>query len=147
MSMTSLPVFDTTLQKTNLWLHEVAEDMEWDNRHKAYQALRGVLQTLRDHLPVNEAVHLGSQLPMLVRGFYYEGWKPSGKPVKDHSAEGFLSAVAERFPKDPEIDAERVVRTVFSLLADHMPGGEIDSVVAVLPKQLRQFWHEYQLQT
>jgi uncharacterized protein (DUF2267 family) len=52
MSTTGLPVFDTTLQKTNMWLHEIMDDLQWDNRHKAYQALRGVLHALRDHLPV-----------------------------------------------------------------------------------------------
>jgi len=146
MSMTGLPVFDTTIQKTNLWLHELMEDLDVADRHKAYQALRGVLQVLRDHLPVTEAVHLGSQLPMLVRGFYYEGWRPTGKPLKDHSAEGFLSAIAEHFPRDPEVDAEKMVRAVFSLLADHLPGGEIESIIAVLPKQLRPFWHQLHLQ-
>ncbi len=143
MSMAGLPVFDTTIQKTNLWLHEIMEDLEWDDRHKAYQALRAVLHVVRDHLPVTEAVHFGTQLPMLVRGFYYEGWRPTGKPVKDHSAEKFLSDVAEHFPKDPEIDAEKVTRTVLSLLADHIPGGEIEKIMNVMPKPLRQFWQEY----
>lgn len=147
MSMTGLPVFDTTIQKTNLWLSELMEDMGWDNRQKAYQALRAVLHELRDHLPPAEVVHLSSQLPMLVRGIYFEGWRISPKPSRDHSAEGFLAAVADHFPKEPEVDAERIVRSVFSLLADHVPGGEIEKIIAVLPKQLRQFWHEYNLQT
>jgi uncharacterized protein (DUF2267 family) len=143
MSMTGLPVFDTTIQKTNLWLSEIMEDMQWDNRHKAYQALRAVLHELRDHLPAGEAVHLSSQLPMLVRGIFFEGWRLTAKPSRDHSAENFLAAVADHFPKDSEIDAERVVRAVFSLLADHIPGGEIQKVINVLPKPLRQFWLEY----
>ena len=84
---------------------------------------------------------------MLVRGIFFEGWRITPKPNKDHSAEGFLAAVADHFPKDPEVDAERIVRAVFSLVADHVPGGEIDKIISVLPKQLRQFWLEYNLQT
>lgn len=146
MSTNGLPVFDTTVQKTNLWLHELMDDLAWDNRHKAYQALRGVLHELRDRLPVNEAVHLGSQLPMLVRGFYFEGWRPAGKPKRD-TVEQFLADVLAHFPNDPGIDAEGIVRAVFSLLADHIPGGEIENVINVLPKGIRQFWHEYHLET
>jgi uncharacterized protein (DUF2267 family) len=146
MSATGLPVFDTTIQKTNLWLHEISEELGWDSRHKSYQALRAVLQTLRDHLPVDEAVQLGSQLPMLVRGFYFEGWRPHGKPDKDHSAESFLEHVAEHFPNDPEVDTEAIVRSVFRVMADHIPGGEIEGLINVLPKTLRHFWQEYHFQ-
>lgn len=146
MSMTGLPVFDTTLQKTNLWLHELMEDLDMDDRHRAYQALRGVLHVLRDHLPLAQAAHLGSQLPMLIRGFYFEGWRPTAQNTKAHSPDKFLEAVAEYFPNDPEIDAERIVRSVFALLASHLPGGEIEKITGVLPKRLRHFWHEYHLQ-
>ena len=45
-----------------------------EHPHKAYLALRTVLHALRDRLTLEEAVQLGAQLPMLVRGFYYEGW-------------------------------------------------------------------------
>ena len=33
-------------------------------------------------------MHLGAQLPMLLRGLYYEGWHMAGKPTKDRSAQG-----------------------------------------------------------
>ena len=58
-------------------------ELDWENEHKAYLALRTVLHTLRDRLSVEEAVQLGAQLPMLIRGFYYEGWTLKQKPTKE----------------------------------------------------------------
>lgn len=73
MSMTGLEVFDATTQKTNEWLDEIMFELALEERHTAYAALRGTLHALRDRLPLEETAHLGAQLPMLVRGFYYEG--------------------------------------------------------------------------
>lgn len=142
MSMTGLPVFDTTVQKTMQWLHDIDEEIGWDSRHKAYQALRGVLHVLRDHMPPNECAHFGSQLPMLIRGILFEGWHPAGKPIKDHSAEKFLVDIASFFPKDPDVNPEEVARAVFAVMAQHMDPGEIDGVMRVLPKHIREFWLE-----
>jgi uncharacterized protein (DUF2267 family) len=75
MSQTGLPEFDSALQKTNIWLKDLMEQLRCE-RHQAYFALRTVLHALRDHLTVDEVVGLGAQLPMLVRGFYYEGCRP-----------------------------------------------------------------------
>lgn len=141
MSMTGLPVFDTTVQKTMQWLHDIDDELGWESRHRAYQALRGVLHVLREHMPPNETAQFASQMPMLIRGIFFEGWHPAGKPIKDHSAEKFLLDVANHFPKE-DVNPEEVVRAVFSVMATHMPGGEIEGVIHVLPRQLREFWVE-----
>ena len=45
------------------------------DRRSAYRALRSVLHVLRDRLTPEQAVHLGAQLPLLVRGIFYDGWR------------------------------------------------------------------------
>jgi uncharacterized protein (DUF2267 family) len=141
MSTMGLEVFDSTLQKTAAWLNEVGAELSLDDRHQAYQALRAVLHALRDRLTVEEVTQLGAQLPMLIRGFYYEGWTLSGKPIKWHKG-AFLAHVTKDFPLAGELDAERVVRAVFSVLAHRVSAGEIDDVKHVLPKELRALWPE-----
>ena len=139
MSHTGLTEFDNAIQKTNIWLKDLMERMRWDDRHRAYFALRVVLHALRDNLTVDEVAALGAQLPMLVRGFYYEGWKPAGKPLKERNKDAFLSHVSEAF-RDSSTDAEEVVRAVFQVVAEHMTSGEIDDVKQCLPKEIRSLW-------
>jgi uncharacterized protein (DUF2267 family) len=74
MSATALDVFETTVNKTNRWLNELMQIMGLKDRQKAYLALRAVLHALRDRLTLEQVAQLGAQLPMLIRGFYYEGW-------------------------------------------------------------------------
>ena len=59
MSATGLDVFDTTVQKTNIWLNDLMKVLGWQDRHKAYLALRATLHALRDRLTVDEVAHLG----------------------------------------------------------------------------------------
>jgi uncharacterized protein (DUF2267 family) len=141
MSYTGLTEFDNAVQKTNVWLKDLMERMVWRDRHRAYSALRVVLHALRDHLTVDEAVALGAQLPMLVRGFYYEGWKPADKPLKQRKQEAFVSQIAEGL-RDPDIDADLVARAVFQVLTDHLTIGEVEGIKHCLPKEIRELWSE-----
>jgi uncharacterized protein (DUF2267 family) len=141
MSQTSLTPFESTLQTTNVWLNDILERLGWgEDRYRAYHALRAVLHALRDRLPVDQAAALAAQLPMLVRGFYYEGWHPHGKPVKERHKEEFLAHIAAAFRDDPDVDPERVTRVVFQVLAKHVTAGEIEGVKRTLPSELRSLW-------
>jgi uncharacterized protein (DUF2267 family) len=140
MSQTGLAPFDSTIQTTNVWLNDILERLGWQDRHRAYHALRAVLHALRDRLPVDQAAALAAQLPMLVRGFYYEGWHPHGKPVKERHKEEFLAHVAAAFRDDPGVDPEWVTRAVLRVLSKHVTGGEIEGVKRNLPGELRSLW-------
>jgi uncharacterized protein (DUF2267 family) len=141
MSMTGFDVFDRTVQKTNAWLQELGEALYLDDRHDTYAALRAVLHALRDRLPPGEAADLGAQLPLLLKGIYYDGWRPGATPVKIRDRQEFLdgirAGVSDRMPR---ADAERLVHAVFTLLANHVSPGEIAQVVGNLPEELRGLW-------
>jgi uncharacterized protein (DUF2267 family) len=133
-------IFSKTLEKTHIWHIELMQELGWTDEHKAYLALRAVLHTLRDRLTVEEAADLAAQLPMLVRGFYFEGWNPAGKPVKERHQEGFLFHVQSYFKFDDRVDPEAVVRAVFNLLRKHVTRGEVDDIKHILPGELRELW-------
>jgi uncharacterized protein (DUF2267 family) len=140
MSINSLRIFDETHHKTNIWLKDLMEEMDSDDRQRAYRVLRAVLHVLRDRLTVDEAAKLGAQLPMLVRGFYYEGWHPAGTPVKMRHRDEFLGHVRERLRDAPDMDVERATRAVFAVIARHVTGGEVDAIIHSMPKEVRRMW-------
>lgn len=142
MSMTGLEVFDDTLQKTNTWLKDI-QDVIGPDRRRAYQALRAVLHCLRDRLTVDEAAHLSSQLPMLVRGIYYEGYRPAGKPETIRSREEFLENVARYFENVRPIDPADAARAVFQTIARHCDPGEVAQVIQSLPADIRALWPQH----
>jgi uncharacterized protein (DUF2267 family) len=139
MSLTTIPPIESTVQTTNTWLKELEEELGWHDRPRAYRALRAVLHALRDRLTLAEAVDLGAQLPMLVRGMYYEGWTPNGKPVKERRREDFLAHIASAFG-DPGVYPEGVAWGVFAVLRRHVSAGEIRDIRGILPAEIRALW-------
>ncbi len=140
MSTTGVSVFDETLQVTRGWLNDVMARLDSADPHHAYLALRVCLHALRDRLPPENAVHLAAQLPMLVRGFYFEGWKPSVTPTPERSQDEFLAHIQQGFGRAPAIDAEEAARAVFLVLADRLSQGEVRKVIQVLPHDIRALW-------
>lgn len=139
MTMTGLDVFDRAVHKANDWLKDIMYELNTEDRHRAYLALRATLHALRDRLMPEEAVDLGAQLPMLIRGFYYEGWTLSGKPLKERRKEEFLAHVKAQFRSD-DVDAETIVRAVFKLLAHRISKGEVKDITGMLPKEVADLW-------
>ena len=140
MSHQGIHVIDTTVQKTHEWIAAVAELTHLE-KNDAYKALRAVLHTLRDRLPVDVSAHLSAQLPMLIRGLYYESWEPMRVPKKmDHNE--FLETVASRIVTDKFIDPSRITRDVFAVMGRFVTPGEIRKVKLSLPQDLQEIWPE-----
>lgn len=138
MTSTGLAEFDNTIQKTNELLKEIEMILGWeDRRNQSFAALRAVLHTLRDRLLPEEAVQLGAQLPMLIRGMYYEGWKPSQTPIKMNREE-FLQEIRIQFPFSIEGDIESLVGIVLTALRKHVSAGEAEDIVSELPKDVAE---------
>ncbi|GAA6155096.1 DUF2267 domain-containing protein [Pyruvatibacter sp. HU-CL02332] len=140
MTTAGLKVFDETVHLTNTWLNELQRDLDLESKQQAYHILRVVLHHLRDMLPVNNAIHLSAQLPMLVRGFYLENWRPGAKTPHPKTREAFLDAVSEDFMPGPDISAASAVNAVFFLLSQHVTEGEIRQVIDCLPKPVQTLW-------
>ncbi len=144
MNLNQPEVFETTLQKTNIWLKDISDLLRWDDHQKAYHGLRAVLHALRDRLPVPEAAHLGAQLPMLVRGFYYEGWRPAAAPVKVKTAQEFYDVVQRNFTADRNVNPMRLTEAVINVLSANLSPGELEKLRGIFPPHLRELWPETQ---
>ena len=140
MSTTGLEVFDRTVQKTNSWFHDLTQVLQWPDKHKVYLALRATLHGLRDRLTIDEAAQLGAQLPMLIHAFYYEGWDPTDKPLRERHKEQLLARIEQQFKDDDSVDPIVVARAVFFVLEHRISQGEIEDVKHVLPADVRDLW-------
>lgn len=103
MSSSAIPVFDKTAQTTHLWLNEIGEETGLDDQ-QSWRVTAAVLRAIRDRLPVQLAAHLGSQLPLLVRGAYYDQFRPSAMPKRVRSLDEFLLLIAEELKFGRPID-------------------------------------------
>jgi uncharacterized protein (DUF2267 family) len=139
MSATGLEVFDRTIHVTNKWLEEIMETTPRD-RHLAWHVLGAVLRAVRDRIPIELAAHLGAQLPLMVRGTYYDRFRPSDAPQTWRSAEPFLAIIANELSSTRPVGAEDAARAVFRTINQHVDPGQIEKVRHALPEEVRAMW-------
>lgn len=139
MAREPISVFESSLDKTNLILKDIEQAYGWskDQRNQSYAALRTVLHLLRDRMPVQESVEFSAQLPVLVRGIYFDGWNPVDVPIK-LNRDDFLYEVRQGFPYDVQGGAEGVVQVVLDTLRRHVTQGQWSDVKSNMPKDLER---------
>ncbi|MEV4070748.1 DUF2267 domain-containing protein [Nonomuraea fuscirosea] len=137
MAETGYAPFNRTVDKTNRVLREIEEAHGWtpERRNQSYAALRAVLHALRDRLTVDESAQLAAQLPLLIRGVYYDGWRPSTVPVKAHRKE-FLDRISRELAFELQESEEDLVKKVLRALRKHITDGEWEDVKSTMPKDL-----------
>lgn len=142
MSATGLEVFDKTIHETNQFVKIVMRELGTDDRRIAFGALRGALHALRDHLEIHTMANLSAQLPMLLRGLFYEGWKPDAETVRERRLDAFLAHVAEQLPPRLEGYPEEAARAAYVALSECVDRGELTKIVHQMPAELRRLWPE-----
>ena len=135
-----LEVLDSTTHLTHEWINELAGRLSWGDRRQVLQLLRLTLAGIRDHVSHEEAAQFAAQLPMLVRGLFYEGWRPAETPKHDRSRAGFLEAFDKHLGRDLEYRGEADIAEVFRMLEARISPGEIRDIRDGLPAEIRALW-------
>ncbi|MFO7928221.1 MAG: DUF2267 domain-containing protein [Candidatus Humimicrobiaceae bacterium] len=132
-------IFQNTIQKSNEWIKDLNREFSWDDYHKTYIALKATIIELRERLTLKETADFGSQLPMLIRGLFFEGWSPKREPKK-YNKEEFLKNIHSYFQDDPDIDPEKIAKTVFQFFSSKISAGEIKDIKSILPEDMEKLW-------
>ncbi len=138
MSANGLETFDRSIHATNVWL--ISKEIGPDRR-LAWRVLGVVLRVLRDRLPVEDAAHLAAQLPLLIRGAFYEQYRPAVQPDPMRSREEFVARVADGLVGGGKsINSEKAIKAVFSVVQRHVVEAETAKVLHALPEDIRRLW-------
>ena len=118
MSFTGVDSLDASISKSNAWLADIDAAFGTKDRRLAYRVLRAWLHSVRDALSVDVAAHFAAQLPELLRGVFFDGWKPSKVPHKYDRA-GFIT----RFAREAQVrdsDVTKSARIITEVARQHM---------------------------
>lgn len=138
--VSTVAAFGHTVELSEQWVLAVMANLRGRSPREAYAATRAVFHALRDRISTDEAAQLSAQMPMLLRGLFYEGWNPKSSASKERQLEAFLAHIKRELHGHPNLAPEKAASAVFAVLAEHVSAGEVDDIVASLPRQLRGLW-------
>lgn len=136
MTGTTILALNRSMQTTMEWLNEIQAELGWEDDERVYNATKAVLHTIRDRLPLEEAAKFSAQLPMIMKGMYFDQYDPTGKPLKLRSREDFLNHVRENFP-DPAFNPEDAVRGVMKGIGKRTNWESTEKFALNMPESIR----------
>lgn len=141
MATTGLEVFDRTLHTTNLWLDEINAEIGPD-RHLAWHVLGAVLRSIRDEILVEQSSHFAAQLPLLIRGAYFDQYRPATQPAAARSHDDFIARIQHEMDGARPVNVQQAAIAVMRTLNRHITEGQVKKVRDALPKGVRAMWPE-----
>ncbi|WP_408095806.1 DUF2267 domain-containing protein [Peredibacter sp. HCB2-198] len=131
---------DKANEDFNHVINLLMESRLFENEQKAFAILKACLKALRERVGKQEAIHLGSQLSTILRGFYYEGWNPNTEMSRSRTTSDFLEDVRHFFHGHDEIDLSRAVPVTLGVILDMIDQGEAKQVLKNLPKNIQDLY-------
>lgn len=136
----TIHVFERTTHEAHEWVNELAGRTGWTSERDVLRLLRVVLTKIRDHLLVDEMAQFAAQLPIVLRGMFYEGWQPKKTPIHERHAADFVADIETKIKDVADYAGPADIKAVFNLLNARLSRGEIEDVRACLPTELREMW-------
>jgi len=137
MTAQGLDVIDHSVHLAHEWINELAGRLDWSSKRSALRLMRVTLHHIRDHLQVDELAQFSAQLPVFIRGFFFEGWVPKRTPIKERRCADFVAFIDSQMDDSEEYRGLEDIKCVFDLLNARLSRGEIEDIRASLPEDLR----------
>jgi uncharacterized protein (DUF2267 family) len=105
-----------------------------------------VLHALRERITPEESMHIISQLPMILKGIYVDGWKITKQLNNSETIEDFLNDIRSQnlrtagrdFGDDQQ--ARETVTAVLNVMKQYVDEGEINHIKQQLPEPLAELF-------
>ncbi|KTD22861.1 Uncharacterized conserved protein (DUF2267) [Legionella lansingensis] len=127
---------ESSLNLTYNWLNEFKEYGHLRDESQSYSVLRIVLHELRDHLPVDVSAHLAAQLPLVLKGLYFDGWDPSREIRRVDSFEDFIKPIRKDMT-NLDVNLKESVRNCIQFIISKIEKDLADKVMGSLPERLK----------
>jgi uncharacterized protein (DUF2267 family) len=138
--------YEQHAQEAHKFVKEVASELaNTDSIDQADRIMTSVLHVLRDLLTPEESLHLISQLPMMLKAIYVNGWRIHPKQ-RIRTLDEFIECLLLKNPKTAPQDfgnddmAIQRAKAVFKVLRNHIAIGEVKDIVAQLPAEISELW-------
>ncbi|HYV45188.1 MAG TPA: DUF2267 domain-containing protein [Myxococcaceae bacterium] len=105
----------------------------------AEQAAVSVLWALEQRIIPDEARDLEAQLPVQLTNLLACCNRPMTSRPEKYTREELLERVGRDLNMQPD-EVEPVVRAVFATVRQHVSEGEVEAVIQMLPRQMRDLW-------
>lgn len=136
--------FEKYAAKGNELINRLSQELDLP-RDSAARILRSVLHALRNRLTIEESFQMIAQLPMALKGVYVDGWQPGKVFKRIHYLEDFIEEVKKEDGRTANYDfdntenSKHAIKAVFKTLNYYLSDGEMNDMIAVLPKELKEF--------
>ncbi|MGV8948126.1 MAG: DUF2267 domain-containing protein [Candidatus Paracaedibacter sp.] len=142
--MGAVPILENNIHQTMDWIYAIEEACRWDeeNQKKAFTALRAVLHEIRDLLPLERAAQLSAQLPIVIRGIFFENWHPRYIPVQEIKKNDFLEAIAQSLYPYQDMNVEETTKGVLQVLGEKLPSGELENIIQYMSKEIQELYQK-----
>jgi uncharacterized protein (DUF2267 family) len=137
---TAIHELEQGLRDAQGWMNSVALRLNSKNGNLAFATLKATLHAVRDQLDPALVAELGSRLPALVRGMYYDGWDPWARRRHASRRAEFTKRVGSEWARAPRIKAERAAKAALEVIFERLPAALMRPVIERLPEDLHELW-------